>query len=109
MMARGTYTREILEEQLQKKGLNYEVIMELESMDMIKRFVALGMGISVGPKLAIEEDDLNELGMISLANFLPVDQAGIITLPGKNLSTPAGQFITVMRDILTSDAEEITA
>ena len=109
MMARGTYTREILEEQLQKKGLNYEVIMELESMDMIKRFVALGMGVSVGPKLAIEEDDLNELGMISLANFLPVDQAGIITLPGKNLSTPAGQFITVMRDILTSEAEEITA
>ena len=98
LMARGTYTRHILEEQLQKRGLQYEVIMELDSMDMIKKFVTIGMGVSVGPRLAIEEEDLDHLGMVSLANFLPVDQAGLITLPGKTLSTPAGQFISVLRD-----------
>ena len=98
LMARGTYTRYILEEQLQKRGLNYEVIMELDSMDMIKKFVTIGMGISVGPRLAIEEEDLDHLGMVSLANFLPVDQAGLITLPGKTLSTPANKFISVLRD-----------
>ena len=98
LMARGTYTRHILEEQLQKKGLHYEVIMELDSMDMIKKFVTIGMGVSVGPRLAIEEEDLDDLGMVSLANFLPVDQAGLITLPGKTLSTPAHQFISVLRD-----------
>ena len=98
LMARGTYTRYILEDQLQKRGLNYEVIMELDSMDMIKKFVTIGMGISVGPRLAIEEEDLDHLGMVSLANFLPVDQAGLITLPGKTLSTPANKFISVLRD-----------
>jgi len=98
LMARGTYTRHILEQQLQKRGLHYEVIMELDSMDMIKKFVTIGMGVSVGPRLAIEEEDLDHLGMVSLANFLPVDQAGLITLPGKTLSTPAGQFISVLRD-----------
>ena len=98
LMARGTYTRHILEQQLQKRGLQYEVIMELDSMDMIKKFVTIGMGVSVGPRLAIEEEDLDNLGMVSLANFLPVDQAGLITLPGKTLSTPAGQFISVLRD-----------
>ena len=98
LMARGTYTRHILAQQLQKRGLQYEVIMELDSMDMIKKFVTIGMGVSVGPRLAIEEEDLDHLGMVSLANFLPVDQAGLITLPGKTLSTPAGQFISVLRD-----------
>ena len=98
LMARGTYTRHILEQQLQKRGLHYEVIMDLDSMDMIKKFVTIGMGVSVGPRLAIEEEDLDHLGMVSLANFLPVDQAGLITLPGKTLSTPAGQFISVLRD-----------
>ena len=98
LMARGTYTRYILEQQLQKRGLQYEVIMELDSMDMIKKFVTIGMGVSVGPRLAIEEEDLDHLGMVSLANFLPVDHAGLITLPGKTLSTPAGQFISVLRD-----------
>ena len=100
LMARGTYTRTILEEQLQKDALKYEVIMELESMDMIKKYVSLGMGVSIGPRLAIDEDDLSKLGMVSLANFLPVDQAGILTLPGKNISDPAEKFMTVMRKML---------
>ena len=105
LMARGTYTRHILEEQLQKKGLQYEVIMELDSMDMIKKFVTIGMGVSVGPRLAIEEEDLDHLGMVSLANFLPVDQAGLITLPGKTLSTPANQFISVLRDTFAASEQ----
>ena len=105
LMARGTYTRHILEEQLQKKGLHYEVIMELDSMDMIKKFVTIGMGVSVGPRLAIEEEDLDHLGMVSLANFLPVDQAGLITLPGKTLSTPANQFISVLRDTFAASEQ----
>ena len=100
LMASGTYTRTILEEQLQKDSLKYEVIMQLESMDMIKKYVALGRGVSIGPRLAIDEDDLSYLGMVSLANFLPVDQAGILTLPGKNFSEPAEKFMTVMRDTL---------
>ena len=106
LMARGTYTRYILEQQLQKRGLQYEVIMELDSMDMIKKFVTIGMGVSVGPRLAIEEEDLDHLGMVSLANFLPVDQAGLITLPGKTLSTPAGQFISVLRDTFAASEPE---
>ena len=105
LMARGTYTRHILEEQLQKRGLHYEVIMELDSMDMIKKFVTIGMGVSVGPRLAIEEEDLDDLGMVSLANFLPVDQAGLITLPGKTLSTPAHQFIGVLRDTFAASEQ----
>ena len=100
MMARGTYTRSILEQQFQRKGVSYEIIVELDSMDMIKRYVALGMGISVGARLAIEPEDQQELGVVSLANLLPVDQAGIVTLPGKTLSTPTQHFISVMRDTL---------
>ena len=82
--------------------------MELESMDMIKKYVSLGMGVSVGPKLAIDEDDLDQLSMVSLANFLPVDQAGLLTLPGKSLSTPAEQFISVMKNTLGSSESHIT-
>ena len=100
LMASPSHTREVLESQLQKSGRKYEVIMELDSLDMIKKYVALGMGISVGPKLAIEESDLDKLGIVSLANFLPVNQAGVVTLPGKNLSSPAEKFLKVMRDTL---------
>ncbi len=100
MMGRGTYTRQILEDEFRRRGVEYDVVVELDSMDMIKRYVALGMGISVGPRLSIEPDDSRNLGVISLANFLPVDQAGIVMLKGKTVSTPTRNFISVMQDVL---------
>ena len=100
MMRGGTHTRSFLERELTRKGLAYEVLLELDSMDMIKKYVSLGMGISVGPRLAIESEDERELGVVSLANLLPVDQGGIVTLLGKTMSTPAQKFISVMRETL---------
>ena len=98
LMSAGTHTRDILERELNRRGVDYEVIVELDSLDMIKRYVALGLGISVGPRLCIEPPDEKELGIVSLSNLLPVDQAGIITLRGKSLSAATQSFMSVMRD-----------
>jgi hypothetical protein len=59
------------------------------------------MGVSVGPRLAIEPEDQSFLGIVSLANLLPVEQAGIVTLRGKTLSTPALSFIAEMKESLS--------
>lgn len=101
MMGRGTHTRTLLEDEFKRKGLEYDIRVELDSMDMIKRYVALGMGISVGPRLAIDPEDRQTLGVVSLSNLLPVEQAGIVTLKGKTVSTPTQNFMTVMRDVLS--------
>ena len=95
---RETYTSNMLEEEFKRRGLSYEILVELDSMEMVKRYVALGMGVSVGPCLAIEPEDRNVLGIVSLANLLPVESAGAVTLRGKSLSTPTHSFISVMRD-----------
>ena len=100
LMGRGTHTRAIIEQEFTRKGLDYEILLELDSMDMIKRYVALGMGISVGPRLAIEPEDERELGVVSMANLLPVDQAGVLTLRGKIMSTPTQHFIEAMKNTL---------
>lgn len=101
LMGRRTYTQTVIENEFRRKGLSYDIIMELPSTDMIKRYVALGMGISVGPRLAIEPEDERVLGVVSLANLLPVEQAGIITLRGKTMSKPVLNFIATMKDVLT--------
>jgi hypothetical protein len=46
----------------------------------------------------MEPRDEKVLGLLCLASFLPVDQAGIVTLRGKSLSTPTRNFISVMKD-----------
>lgn len=100
MMGPGTHTRMVLEEEFRRRGDPYDIIMELDSLDMIKRYVALGMGVSVGARLAIEPEDQEILGIVSLANLLPVDQAGIVTLRGKAISKPTKNFMAVMREAL---------
>ncbi len=100
LMGKRTHTRAILEGEFRRKGLPYEIVVELDSFDVIKRYVALGMGISAGPRLAIEPEDQRELGVKSLANLLPVEQAGIVTLRGKVISTPAQKLISTMMDVL---------
>ena len=102
LMGEGTHTRDILESELKRRGVNYEIVVDLDSMDMIKRYVALGMGVSVGPRLAIDPEDHDVLGVVSLAHILPVEQGGILTLKGKSMSTPARHFMTVMRDVLAN-------
>jgi len=101
MRGKETHTRALLEGEFAKRGLDYEVRVELDSMDMIKRYVALGMGVSVGPMIAIEPEDREALGIIGLSSLLPVDQGGIVTLRGKTLSTPAQSFMQATKDTLS--------
>lgn len=100
MMGKGTWTRRMLEAEFRRRGVSFEVIVELDSMDTIKRYVALGMGVSVGPSLAIEPKDLEELGVMKLTHLLPVEQAGVIWLQGKTLSKRTQEFMAVMKNTL---------
>ena len=104
LMGPRTSTRTMLEQEFHRRGTPYEIVMELDSMEIIKHYVALEMGIAVGPQLAMSSEDYDELGIISLATLLPMEQAGFVTLPGKTLSPPAKNFISVMRDVLAPSA-----
>ncbi len=102
LMGRDTHVRVKLETEFHRRGLRHHVVVELDSLDMIKRYVALGMGVSIGPRLAIEPEDEQKLGVVSLANLLPVEQAGIVTQPGKILSTPAQNFIDLVSRVTSA-------
>jgi len=104
LMASHTYTRATLEAEFQRRGLDYDIIVEMDSLDAIKRYVAMGVGISVGPGLAIDPEDHDDLGIVRLDHLLPVEPAGVVTLQGKSLSTPAQQLVDVMRRTLASPA-----
>ena len=88
-MGPGTFTRSALEGEFRRKGLAFDIIMEVDSLDLIKRYVGLGYGVSVIPRIVAEPGDERSLGIIPLGHLLPVDLAGIITLRGRTLSTPA--------------------
>ena len=92
----GTSTRSILEAEFRRKGLPFEVVVELDSIDMIKAYVGSGLGSSVGPKMAMDPEDQEHLGIIDLMHLIPVEQAGVVTLRGKDLSPATNEFIRLL-------------
>ncbi|MBI2172076.1 MAG: LysR family transcriptional regulator [Chloroflexi bacterium] len=103
----GSSTRTLLEDAFHRRGLVYEVAMELDSLETIKRCVALGLGVSAGPRLAIVPRDHEELGIISLATLLPLEQAGIVTLKGRAIPAPARDFIDLVSEMLVGPARAL--
>ena len=97
-MGPGTFTRSALEREFRRKGLAYDIILEVDSQDLIKRYVGLGYGVSVIPRIVTEPGDEKDLGIIPLGHLLPVDLAGVITLRGRTLSTPALHLIESIQD-----------
>ena len=102
LMEPRTNTRSSLEAALQRKGLRFEVSVELDSMDMIKRYVELGYGISVVPRIVIEPEDENNLGVVSVGHLLPTELAGIVSLRGRILSPLVEASIAAVRAAATS-------
>lgn len=103
LMGLPNRTRALLEADFQRSGLRYQVIAELDSMDTIKRNVANGMGISIGPRVAVDPGDEKNLGIVSLVNLLPVEQAGVVTLKGKHQSSPVKGFIATLKERLRKE------
>ena len=97
MMGPGTYTRSAVEAEFRRKGLDFDIIMEADSMDLIKSYVGLGHGVSVIPRIVTEPEDAATLGMVPLGHILTVDRAGLITLRGRALSPPAAALIEAVR------------
>ena len=102
MMESRSYTRKLIEKEFSAKNLSFDVVIELDSIDFIKQFIEIGMGISIGPKLAIEQKDLSNISIIKLNNILKQDECGIISLPNRVLSKAAKTFIKFMKISLES-------
>ncbi len=97
MMGPGTYTRSVVESEFRRKGLDFDIMMETDSLDLIKKYVGHGYGVAIIPRVVAEPGDEDTLGIVPLGHILPVDRAGLITLRGRALSPPAESLIEEVR------------
>lgn len=78
-------------------GINYKVSLEVGGWVVIKKYVSLGLGISIVSKSCIEEADSNDFAIFDLGGFFPSHEYGIVSKLGKSLSSPAQKFIEILR------------
>ena len=82
---------------LQQNRVPYTVALEVSGWDVIKQYVAMGMGVSIVPSICLGENDGDRLASRSLAAFFPSRSYGVVVRKGKFLSPQARAFIELIQ------------
>jgi DNA-binding transcriptional LysR family regulator len=80
---------------------NMNISMELASIETIKKFVSIGLGISIVPKsYVLEEVERGALSLVRVKNFKLIRKLGLIYRKNRYLSRAAKAFLTVVEESL---------
>jgi LysR family cys regulon transcriptional activator len=75
-------------------GLDYQVVLEAGGWEVIKKFVALGLGVSIVTSICLSGDE--PLAAIPLGAYFPRRSYGAVMHKGRQLSSRARSFLEIM-------------
>jgi len=77
-----------------QQGLDYKVVMEVGGWEVIKRYVEIGLGLSIVSGVCLRGHE--RLATVGLATYFPERSYGLVTRRGKFLSPAARRFIELI-------------
>ena len=77
--------------------LPYTVALEVGGWEVIKQYVAMGMGISIITSICLTDADRDRLAARSLSQWFPTRSYGVVVRKGKYLSPQARAFIELIQ------------
>ena len=80
-------------------GLDYRVVLEAGGWEVIKKFVELGLGVSIVTSICLKGDE--KLAAIPLKDYFPQRSYGVVMRKGKFLSPQACSFIELMDPVFS--------
>ncbi len=89
----------------QQRQVPYHVAIEVGGWDVIKEYVARGLGISIVTGICITEADRKRLAVRNLRQYFPQRAYGVVMRKGKFLSAEARAFIDLIRPGLLTHRE----
>ncbi len=95
-------TYRLVDQVFQRHRIAYTVALEVGGWEVIKQYVAMGMGISIVPALCLNEADRERLAARSMKRWFPERSYGVIVRRGKALSAQARAFIEMIQPELFS-------
>jgi len=81
----------------QQNRVAYTVALEVGGWEVIKQYVAMGMGISIIASICLTEADRDRLASRSLSEWFPSRTYGVVVRKGKYLSPQARAFIQLIK------------
>lgn len=81
----------------QRARVPYTVALEVGGWEIIKQYVAMGLGISIVTAICLGEADRTRLVARSLARYFPSRSYGVVVRKGKYLSPQARAFSELIK------------
>jgi DNA-binding transcriptional LysR family regulator len=81
----------------QRNRVPYTVALEVGGWEVIKQYVAMGLGISIVTAICLTDADRTRLAARSLAQWFPARSYGVVTRKGKVLSPQARAFVDLVQ------------
>ena len=81
----------------QQRQVPYHVAIEVGGWEVIKEYVAMGLGISIVTGICLTEADHGRLAVRNMKQYFPQRSYGVVMRKGKFLSTEARAFVDLIR------------
>jgi len=98
---RNLSTWGMVDSTFKKHGLPYQVAMEVGGWEVIKKYVELGMGISIIIRIGITGQE--KLEVIPAGEFFPMRTYGVVLRKGHILTPQAKRLVNMLLDQGDSD------
>ena len=93
MLTRLGGTKKVVEEEFNRNNLSYEIVVEVDSPDIIKKFLQNSMGVSIFSAIAVTAEDEQKLTVYNAENMFGRVEYGIYYSKDKFISSVMKQFI----------------
>ena len=90
----GTYSRQFGEDLARRLGVKTNVVIEVGGWRAIKRYVELGLGVSIIPNIVITPND--RLSVVPLRGYFAPRSFGVFTRRAKTLTPPARKLLQLI-------------
>ena len=81
----------------QQRQVPYQVAIEVGGWEVIKEYVAMGLGISIVTGICITDADRSRLAVRNMRQYFPQRSYGVVMRKGKFLSAEARAFIDLIK------------
>ncbi|HET9048883.1 MAG TPA: LysR family transcriptional regulator [Chiayiivirga sp.] len=89
----------------QQRRVPYTVALEVGGWEIIKQYVAMGLGISIVTGICLTDSDHERLAVRNLRAYFPPRSYGVVIRKGKYLSPQARAFVDLVKPALFTRRE----
>jgi LysR family transcriptional regulator, cys regulon transcriptional activator len=99
----GSMLRKDVEESLNRNNLPYEIVIEMDDADNLKKFVDMGIGISILSSLTITNEDKKKFVIFNVNNLFNTIEYGIYCRKDEFITSSARNFIKIFAPDVFND------